>query len=682
MGTLTRLESAHHALLIIVAAVGCIVARCEALTDVRDRAFLVKLLQQNSALTAATGSYESCRTKDTEQPAEAFGGAQRPGIVGTLVGNVWNISTDPCEPGMTWAGVVCTYSGSDARVAKLGLSFCNIDVMPDSIGDLDKLNYLDIRHNNLKRLPESISKLTMIWNNGNLRGGRYGNGEQLDCGDWNGPESVSADQSCLNYCDSNMPSVLGGAYAIPVGSFERCPVCQSRAPANPDGDRFEGIASSETDCTSCGEWQCGWGIFMSGNEWEAGWAYPRLTDATPCLYGFFQSQDGQCIRCEAQSTASFFLAALMILVVTMGFFAFVWRMSAPNRVASNLDRALEVRGTANDVLDASKHASSYLKMVGVHFQMCATSLSIQVQWPAMLVTFAAYFRGLSFASPFDISPYPCWPLYDPPAGVCVVESPKDSQANNEVLFPVFMIMVFSAVMLLVLALATQGRCLCCARRSRDTLATKDQEGSDVEAEVDADAQDTSKATIAQLAHRKSFGWALYTILGPGLLYQILVALRPPMFKGWHDGPSMVAAIIFPSPVVLIVPGSALYSMWRAWQSGRVHSPEFVHSYGWLCGQYVGHMFWWDIFLLEMRFAATICSMKLAPAAAAVLSPIVTLTVLALQVKCKPFIETKTEAAHWSSPNKMATLSYVCQIVVTVAALISSATGDERSGLST
>ena len=48
---------------------------------------------------------------------------------------------------------------------------------------------------------------------------------------------------------------------------------------------------------------------------------------------------------------------------------------------------------------------------------------------------------------------------------------------------------------------------------------------------------------------------------------------------------------------------------------------------------------------------------------------ITVALLAMQLKYKPFLESKEEAGHWSSPNVMSVISFVCQLVVLAVGLV-------------
>lgn len=71
--------------------------------------------------------------------------------------------------------------------------------------------------------------------------------------------------------------------------------------------------------------------------------------------------------------------------------------------------------------------------------------------------------------------------------------------------------------------------------------------------------------------------------------------------------------------------------------------------------------YWELVVLLTRFSTifmgSAAEIDRAPTAGAVSVIIITLVLLAMQTKFKPFQETPEQAAHWSSANKMAQLGY-------------------------
>jgi len=60
----------------------------------------------------------------------------------------------------------------------------------------------------------------------------------------------------------------------------------------------------------------------------------------------------------------------------------------------------------------------------------------------------------------------------------------------------------------------------------------------------------------------------------------------------------------------------------------------------------------------------------APAASAVFSVLVTSTLLLLVIKRKPFLESEEEAGHWSGPNQMSIIAFVCQLIMLAVGMVS------------
>lgn len=69
------------------------------------------------------------------------------------------------------------------------------------------------------------------------------------------------------------------------------------------------------------------------------------------------------------------------------------------------------------------------------------------------------------------------------------------------------------------------------------------------------------------------------------------------------------------------------------------------------------------------FVGTATTLIQAPIIAMFFVTIFTLVLLVMQKRVKPFREAPGEAGHWSSPNKMAELGYICQLVILMVGLV-------------
>ena len=84
-------------------------------------------------------------------------------------------------------------------------------------------------------------------------------------------------------------------------------------------------------------------------------------------------------------------------------------------------------------------------------------------------------------------------------------------------------------------------------------------------------------------------------------------------------------------------------------------------------------------MLEMRFATIfVGAFVLDALVSASLVIAITLCLLLMQAKLKPYKETVEDAAHWSSANKMGTLGYSSQLVVLAVGLLCVILGDSAS----
>eukprot|EP01043_Picozoa_sp_COSAG02_P066806 COSAG02_NODE_10518_length_1924_cov_1.465205_1_plen_484_part_10 len=218
-----------------------------------------------------------------------------------VTGSPWDPATDPCEPGHEWAGVVCAIDGGGdtARLAKLSLAFCNISVLPESIGECDRLNYLDLRHNNLERLPDSLANLRDIFDSADNRvsGGDWGSAGEGCLGFWNGDGAGT----CMNFCpgdniqgDAELTrefanfddeAALSGVQPLVPRRPDLCPVCQGTN-SSPNGFNWATIGFEEWGLYE-ENLQCAWGIGLSANPWQRGTSHGRVHKAVNCEIGFY-----------------------------------------------------------------------------------------------------------------------------------------------------------------------------------------------------------------------------------------------------------------------------------------------------------------------------------------------------------------------------------------------------------
>ena len=81
-------------------------------------------------------------------------------------------------------------------------------------------------------------------------------------------------------------------------------------------------------------------------------------------------------------------------------------------------------------------------------------------------------------------------------------------------------------------------------------------------------------------------------------------------------------------------------------------------------------FAWELIILEMRFLTILIgALVMDPIVAAWLVITITVALLCVQAKLKPFRESREEAEHWSSCNKMSVVCYSSQLVVLVVGLV-------------
>ena len=84
-------------------------------------------------------------------------------------------------------------------------------------------------------------------------------------------------------------------------------------------------------------------------------------------------------------------------------------------------------------------------------------------------------------------------------------------------------------------------------------------------------------------------------------------------------------------------------------------------------------------MLEVRFLTIFIGKYVAdPITSASLVIAITLGLLIMQARLKPFRESAEEATHWSSCNKMGTVGYISQLVVLAVGLLSIILADSLS----
>ena len=89
--------------------------------------------------------------------------------------------------------------------------------------------------------------------------------------------------------------------------------------------------------------------------------------------------------------------------------------------------------------------------------------------------------------------------------------------------------------------------------------------------------------------------------------------------------------------------------------------------------------YWELIMLEVRFATILVGGFVSNAlVSASLVIAITLGLLLMQAKLKPYKETAHDVAHWSSANKMGTVGYSSQLVVLAVGLLCIILGDFTS----
>lgn len=100
----------------------------------------------------------------------------------------------------------------------------------------------------------------------------------------------------------------------------------------------------------------------------------------------------------------------------------------------------------------------------------------------------------------------------------------------------------------------------------------------------------------------------------------------------------------------------------------------------VCFRYRTNAYAWELLVLESRFVTMAAGAILYPTIACGVCIFVTVAILGLHIKLKPFLTTPEEEAHWSSANKMGTLGLICTLVMLFVGLKSLINPDDGGGL--
>jgi hypothetical protein len=296
---------------------------------------------------------------------------------------------------------------------------------------------------------------------------------------------------------------------------------------------------------------------------------------------------------------------------------------------SLVDARAEAQGALASALSnkSAQHAAKILgnqaKIVSAQLSQCFMALQLDLAWPNFLVSFGHWLGSFIV---FDLEFFT--------VALCM----RDEVVANTAV-AVFLLVVFAVICVVVQHNQwRQGKC----RKHTWNSGTADD----------------NNAAAATAAHLTNTGWAAFTLLSPLVLSQCL-------FMAVNNGQHIPLIVL-----TVIIPGFALFKLLQARRGSRLHSRAFEASFGWLCARYRPVCFWWEIIYLENRFAVIIAEQMLDPVAAVCVGIVLTVVMLGLQHVNKPFMESEEEAEHWSSPNKMATLAYICQLIVMIAGLAS------------
>ncbi len=303
------------------------------------------------------------------------------------------------------------------------------------------------------------------------------------------------------------------------------------------------------------------------------------------------------------------------------------------------DHAL-VQGVMSDrkVHYVATHVAAVVRIVVLQLQQCFSFLSWRWSWPKLLIQLRRWVGS--------------WVLFDFPTFMntdCLVGG-----GNNFLSFGYY---VYFALLLVMFCI---GFVTCVKRRQWK--------------------QAGNEAAAAASAHLENFGWALFT-LGSPMVVSNIVALVKGSGISSADYSHVLLAYKILFPYWLVVPLLALCQLHQARAAGVLHSRAFEARYGWLCSRYRAESicYAWELLVLEVRFLIIIIGgLIMDPIISALAAIVITLCLLIMHVWFKPYKETAKEAAHWSSSNRMGTVSYCTQLVVLAVGFLCNMMGDSLS----
>jgi hypothetical protein len=301
----------------------------------------------------------------------------------------------------------------------------------------------------------------------------------------------------------------------------------------------------------------------------------------------------------------------------------------------------DARSTATDVsTDVQSKFGARFKIVWVQMQVCLMAISVDFNWPDLLkFKIRFYFDWLQLESA-QFVPIPCF------------FGGGDNGRRGATYFKAGCAAIFGVAILLYLCLLLKK------------------------------ARSTSSAPAAKrAAHITNFLWATYMLLSP-FVWALVVQ------QEYDEGHQIYSAMVRLSIPFLIIsvafPAAACYNMAKAKAADKLHTLPFTARYGWLCESYVQNCYWWELVALNGRMLmafSDILTLAYGAEAAVATYLLVTLLMLGLQLRYKPFLESSDEAAKWSSPNKQSALAHIATIVILLIGLVSlTSSTDPHGGL--